>query len=82
MIRMICINNSPKKDSSNIDLELLEEGKDYEGEIVDSSDIFGNDDKGFLIPNLSFGCYCLTRFIPCSDIDETQLVNEKELINS
>lgn len=81
MIRMICINNKTINNIPNKDLVYLKEGETYEGFIVEKE--FFRDgivrDAFYISPLIGFA---IERFIPCSDIDETELINEKELVNN
>ena len=73
-MRVMCIDAKPIRAS----VQLLEEGKVYDAEQSDvypNSYFLGNE---FIDPMddkcVHFG---KRRFIPCSEIDETELVNQK-----
>lgn len=80
-MRVICIDNKPIEGAYNTDLHLLEVGKVYNDVIVcdEAEDPMGNNVVCYIIPELGLDDgWDMKRFLPCSDIDETEVVNHKE----
>ncbi len=77
-MRVVCINNKPIYgfNLTNIGLEKIEEGKTYEVTNFEMTpNGFGKYDlKGIINKD----GYSVLRFIPVSDIDETELIRERQ----
>lgn len=79
-MKLLCVNNKPLPGTYNIPhvLAAIKEGETYEGYQVCTVLPGGKGSTGWRIPSISMNlCYNLIRFIPCSDLDETTLVNEE-----
>ena len=78
-MKVICIDDKKHSDSKNY-AYLLKEGETYtvEGEVL-AYDAFGNETVAYKLTEFGWPyAFNKTRFIPLSDIDERELVNEKE----
>jgi hypothetical protein len=83
-MKIMCINNSNR-------VVELEVGKIYEADPCESHcgrQFYALSDSRLSVTMCDCGVinkqpmYCQSRFIPLSDIDETELIKERELINA
>ena len=85
-MKVLCIDTTPKRELTPdqlLHLRLIKEGSVYEVEF----EIYGTFKlKGInTLPQYIWLCpfptYLKQRFVPLSEIDEMELVNEKQLVN-
>jgi hypothetical protein len=77
-MKVICIDNKPHKDSYDVRaLSMLREGEVYEA--FQSENPLGYRLKEIPTPNSSG--FFKSRFIPLSEMDETEFVREENLVN-
>lgn len=75
----MCINNKPISGNFTDGLELLHEGEVYEGYEEIGESINGQIAPILIIPLIDpIDGWDMRRFIPCSEIDELELVNTLE----
>lgn len=81
-MRVLCIDNKARSNSFHPELlQLIKEGECYE--VYDSQPGMGTDGNigvVYYLVGINKRPYGINsdRFVPCSDIDETELVNTKE----
>lgn len=73
-MKVICINNKPINGFKNKNLSHLTEGETY---IVTKKYLTASGRYNYHLQEVNY-FYSQVRFIPCSDIDEKELVNQKE----
>lgn len=85
MFKVICIDNKNIGRSLNEYNKLLKEGAIYTviGEIVGQRSDNKNE-FGYVLEEFKYlyTAFIKDRFIPLSEIDETEMINQKESVNS
>lgn len=73
-MKAVCVNNKPIEGLKNTDLHLIEEGKNYE--VVGERPTFQGG-INYVLKWINNTGYSSRRFVPLSDLDETELVTEE-----
>lgn len=81
-MKVICIDAAPRYYTHNED--LLKEGEPYniDREVIAIGTDGVNRISYKLVEFPPPHAFCKDRFIPCSEIDETELIKERELVNA
>lgn len=79
-MKVLCINNKPIRGLANGHLEMIQEGAIYTVDTnVNSCVLYVLLEATRIEPDGEIIAFSKKRFIPLSDIDETQLIKERTL---